>query len=267
MLAKVKDFYPRSPCGERPKPCTRLSGRNTISIHALLAESDVWGIRFFPDLFAISIHALLAESDCSQRQGDCLQTAFLSTLSLRRATVYRAAVKFGNLDFYPRSPCGERLLFSWFLQPFSYFYPRSPCGERRGLSLHWRAQGHFYPRSPCGERLGCFDVVHLAAQFLSTLSLRRATQRFGKRLRMPKFLSTLSLRRATLSSRRSKNLLTNFYPRSPCGERRPAQHQAPRKSWISIHALLAESDGTKKFKMPVPAYFYPRSPCGERRTF
>ena len=33
---------------------------------------------------------------------------------------------------------------------------------------------------------------------------------------------------------------------------------------ISIHALLAESDGTKKFKMPVPAYFYPRSPCGER---
>ena len=33
-------FYPRSPCGERPKPCTRLSGRDTISIHALLAESD-----------------------------------------------------------------------------------------------------------------------------------------------------------------------------------------------------------------------------------
>ena len=34
---------------------------------------------------------------------------------------------------------------------------------------------------------------------------------------------------------------------------------------ISIHALLAESDGTKKLRMPVPAYFYPRSPCGERR--
>ena len=33
---------------------------------------------------------------------------------------------------------------------------------------------------------------------------------------------------------------------------------------ISIHALLAESDRTKKLSIPVPAYFYPRSPCGER---
>ena len=57
------------------------------------------------------------------------------------------------------------------------------------------------------------------------------------------FLSTLSLRRATHPMLQYGNAPTDFYPRSPCGERlrlgfAPAQQQA-----ISIHALLAESDG------------------------
>ena len=79
------NFYPRSPCGERP--ATPRAGRQAaaISIHALLAESDAVqlplpnaGIYFYPrspcgerpDTFkrdftaiVISIHALLAESD------------------------------------------------------------------------------------------------------------------------------------------------------------------------------------------------------------
>ena len=36
----TKNFYPRSPCGERPAKNTSMAGRITISIHALLAESD-----------------------------------------------------------------------------------------------------------------------------------------------------------------------------------------------------------------------------------
>ena len=36
-------------------------------------------------------------------------TIFLSTLSLRRATSIIQIVLFVKLDFYPRSPCGERL--------------------------------------------------------------------------------------------------------------------------------------------------------------
>ena len=60
---------------------------NVISIHALLAESDVNDAinGCNPDL--ISIHALLAESDASRR--------YLVIL---------------GRDFYPRSPCGERQL-------------------------------------------------------------------------------------------------------------------------------------------------------------
>ena len=59
----VGDFYPRSPCGER--------------LHVLGAVVDV---------FSISIHALLAESDVALRFQVVQILLFLSTLSLRRAT-------------------------------------------------------------------------------------------------------------------------------------------------------------------------------------
>ena len=49
-------------------------------------------------------------------------------------------------NFYPRSPCGERLVAVAKAVPDLYFYPRSPCGERRvtvlgiqhrvGISIH-----------------------------------------------------------------------------------------------------------------------------------
>ena len=80
---------------------------------------------------------------------------FLSTLSLRRATHLLISNDTSTKNFYPRSPCGERLDQ---IQPrrFHYhFYPRSPCGERRLISqtiFIW--VDNFYPRSPCGERLG-----------------------------------------------------------------------------------------------------------------
>ena len=36
----------------------------------------------------------------------------------------------------------------------------------------------------------------------------------------------------------------DFYPRSPCGERRQGQQGFVERCAISIHALLAESDAT-----------------------
>ena len=60
---EINNFYPRSPCGERRNgyPHTRQRG-------------------------AISIHALLAESDLTIMLYDSSALIFLSTLSLRRAT-------------------------------------------------------------------------------------------------------------------------------------------------------------------------------------
>ena len=101
---------------------------------------------------------------------------------------------------------------------------------------------YFYPRSPCGERqytwildLGCNDIsihaplaesdVQLSRRtlgkevFLSTLPLRRATERQPLVDTFSAFLSTLPLRRAT--GPKLRQLLGAL---------------------ISIHAPLAESD-------------------------
>ena len=83
-----------------------FSALYTISIHALLAESD-WQKQKYRRESKISIHALLAESD---------RQRFFSARN-----VY---------DFYPRSPCGERLAKTKIPQRVKNFYPRSPCGER-----------------------------------------------------------------------------------------------------------------------------------------
>ena len=121
------------------------------------------------------------------------------------------------------------------------------------------------------ESDGQYAIVHGASgQFLSTLSLRRATGRFycfsptsfnfyprspcGERqtaaqgvLQRLEFLSTLSLRRATTALRRAPTWQANFYPRSPCGERPHANRYYVGLHLISIHALLAESDAGHTF--------------------
>ena len=83
-----KDFYPRSPCGERPPLTSRAKAISAISIHALLAESDTRR-HDVAHREQISIHALLAESDRVSETLVPRQNQFLSTLSLRRATQCR----------------------------------------------------------------------------------------------------------------------------------------------------------------------------------
>ena len=101
-------FYPRSPCGERQ-------------------ENYMDGYK----IVYISIHALLAESDMKEPT-NTRALEFLSTLSLRRATLWGLMGGSNYDDFYPRSPCGERLQLDVMITTFYYFYPRSPCGERQG---------------------------------------------------------------------------------------------------------------------------------------
>ena len=88
LFSKFFNFYPRSPCGERP-----------VNIQRQTAENDFYprspcGERLFyppvkPFKVGISIHALLAESDKPAEHHANSQQEFLSTLSLRRATVGR----------------------------------------------------------------------------------------------------------------------------------------------------------------------------------
>ena len=192
-----------------------------ISIHALLAESDNCTsigrpkrLYFYPrspcgerlleqsasyNAYLISIHALLAESDAVLLPTNDLFFLFLSTLSLRRAT---------------------------WLQIFLYYQDN---------------------------------------RFLSTLSLRRATGGCvaGNWPRVI-FLSTLSLRRATnFCCLYIKEVIISIHALLAESDS-PASVMA-RGIFISIHALLAESDATRRSLLRVWRNFYPRSPCGERR--
>ena len=220
-----------------------------ISIHALLAESDVvvvlhiiGGTDFYPRSPCgerrptantgatkhgqISIHALLAESDTNQ-------TNLPNEIS----------------DFYPRSPCGERLRHAVNLQPETRFL--STLSLRRAtrfgrpidvqlvflstLSLRrativsvvlLMSNLYFYPRSPCGERQQLIDKRCEFARFLSTLSLRRATTHPITILVRVK----ISIH-ALLAESDSNKLILIISPHS-----------------ISIHALLAESDTPMTFR-------------------
>ena len=78
-LLAESDFYP-------PEKPLEIG----ISIHALLAESDT-PVFITSETIMISIHALLAESDFLQNQIFIHHNLFLSTLSLRRATVCAVA--------------------------------------------------------------------------------------------------------------------------------------------------------------------------------
>jgi len=75
----------------------------------------------------------------------------------------------------------------------------------------------------------------------------------------------LSLRRATRRQEVHRRQDQDFYPRSPCGERRGGSGPGGAALEISIHALLAESDHTTALLSRTTRYFYPRSPCGERQ--
>ena len=124
------DFYPRSPCGERRARRASRQQPAGISIHALLAESDSDPEANSRAEQQISIHALLAESDQRQIHQKSRSKTFLSTLSLRRATPRGGSCYLDNIisihALLAESDSGhcERL------KSKTHFYPRSPCGER-----------------------------------------------------------------------------------------------------------------------------------------
>ena len=152
-------------------------------------------------------------------------------------------------------------MFSGILPHDSYFYPRSPCGERLfpgkksfeqvKISIH-ALLAESDAKKNIGKREQSISIHALLAEsdlltlsmgvililFLSTLSLRRATQWRRSVKLFQQFLSTLSLRRATLEPPIKTHRQENFYPRSPCGERRGfVVGSWPRKIFLSTLSL------------------------------
>ena len=130
---------------------------------------------------------------------DRIFRAFLSTLSLRRATCqYHAQV------------CAACISIHALLAESDAEY----LGVSRATYISIHA---LLAESDVAQT----DAKSVILKFLSTLSLRRATfvaDRVCTNHGI--FLSTLSLRRATTPVLRQVRRKAHFYPRSPCGERR-----------------------------------------------
>ena len=148
-------FYPRSPCGERliawsPDRQARAF-LSTLSLRRATTHH-------FPTLHNvfISLHARLAESDIWVKEnGSDFLNAFLSTLSLRRATQCKQSHKLSSqISIHALLAESDNLLYSL----------KTIC---QAISIHalLAESDHI-----CGH---CNKTRVL---FLSTLSLRRATQ-------------------------------------------------------------------------------------------
>ena len=157
IKARYTNFYPRSPCGERPHWPTTLLLKSLFLSTLSLRRATRTGLTCGGGR-NISIHALLAESD-----------------------ILFGGVLLCIVYFYPRSPCGERQILHVHLAKEYLFL--STLSLRRATASNQTAlqeQRDFYPRSPCGERLKNPEAVSKYMIFLSTLSLRRATAKVHK---------------------------------------------------------------------------------------
>ena len=146
-------------------------------------------------------------------------------------------------DFYPRSPCGERLPSASGAGPLRYFYPRSPCGERPTVHIALRACSTISIHALLAESdSGDPALERYDAQFLSTLSLRRATV-FVCVICQRLAISIHALLAESDNQQGVENMrLSNISIHALLAESDAAYVAKTGMTEISIHALLAESD-------------------------
>ena len=204
-----------------PNPKIRLSLTIMISIHALLAESDVVNALKLTDTMLFLSTLSLRRATSRLHYSDLSRLRFLSTLSLRRATWLRCW-KLAARDISIHALLAESDVTDAingcnpdFISIHALLAESDNC-----TSIGRPKRLYFYPRSPCGERPNSQKEKNTGHEFLSTLSLRRATV---------------------------------------------ARQWDDQNGYISIHALLAESDHDGRVNLFRFKHFYPRSPCGERR--
>ena len=198
-------------------------GNVRISIHALLAESDVLGLghSFRHNTFLSTLS--LRRATTWARGSRVTYVEFLSTLSLRRATCIREDVSYSIIAFLSTLSLRRATL--------TLTVRNVPID----ISIHAllaesdRAENHANSQKE---------------KFLSTLSLRRATKICFLFRRPKKFLSTLSLRRATIpNSGTLRNTHISIHALLAESDQGRSGQNIKRRH-ISIHALLAESDET-----------------------
>ena len=147
--------------------------------------------------------------------------AFLSTLPAWGATHEWGHLMSNHIDFYPRSPRGERRRWIWQCAELAYFYPRSPRGERHDA----------------------IKIIRPFTIFLSTLPAWGATCQVSPDTSSTQCISIHAPRVGSDSAQaHPKSRTSNFYPRSPRGERLDNRRNLLVENGISIHAPRVGSD-------------------------
>ena len=218
VLGIQHNFYPRSPCGER-------RSRDSSMLFAVLFLSTL-SLRRATGFWQYTSMALLFLSTLSLRRATqplkplSSTPRFLSTLSLRRATGQSSCPSAcPHISIHALLAESDRIML--------YIY------EGLDISIHALLAESDLP---------CCCLLLPVLRFLSTLSLRRATKGNCE----PVSRQTHFYPRSPCGERHYFCLPVlfdfYFYPRSPCGERRRRSVKLFRQNYISIHALLAESD-------------------------
>ena len=190
-----RHFYPRSPCGERRSSYTFRTPRRSISIHALLAESDRKRCQSRPDS-----RNFYPRSPCGERQ----------------LTPITAPAK---RHFYPRSPCGERpaaWAWDWYAGPISIHALLAESDTQpfwfciiRNISIHALLA------ESDGKPGRSSQVRNISIHALLAESDRPPGRRAcGHRISIHALLAE-----SDQWFINGKGRLAYFYPRSPCGER------------------------------------------------
>ena len=214
---------------------------------------------------------------------------FLSTPSVRRATIIGQVLTGTTSHFYPRPPRGGRR-FIFHSEVCIWKFLSTPSARRATCQIPQTITllQHFYPRPPRGGRHVHKRLVSDDWEFLSTPSARRATLPAGEQaaamgisihalreegdLRISDalelktaFLSTPSARRATKNPSFDVAVRINFYPRPPRGGRPGAVQGFVQDIEISIHALREEGDGCR-FKSCKRHFIFLSTPSARRAT-
>ena len=100
--------------------------------------------------------------------------------------------------------------------------------------------------------------------FQSTLPVRGATNYYPTTIGSALFQSTLPVRGATWASWSNPQILWDFNPRSPCGERPVHNKEIPLDYDFNPRSPCGERRCLQRYAEE-RRYFNPRSPCGERQ--
>ena len=287
FLFRSFDFYPRPPCGGRRRTKTELSSCTEFLSTPSVRRATV---HLIPQLAAV--RHFYPRPPCGGRpvQRVILLSSgsiFLSTPSVRRATyACKLDIRRCYISIHALRAEGDGGKVYAFLclnisihalraegddkqgeagRRDPYFYPRPPCGGRREavpesawnvrISIHaLRAEGDAPRRSHCRIQAISIhalraegDIRHVDADALLTDFYPRPP--CGGRLPLRAYIPPL----------------TDFYPRPPCGGRHCALQSTVSAVHISIHALRAEGDFGFWRKDKMLLHFYPRPPCGGRQ--